>query len=54
MQMDDHEIEMAAQTAVDVVSDYLIVLPPEALDELKLRILRKLQDRFKLPRKEGQ
>lgn len=50
--MNDHEIEIAAQVAVDVVSDYLNArgpgrLPPEVLDELKGRILRKFQDRFK-------
>jgi len=45
--MNDHEIEIAAQVAVDVVSDYLgALLLPIALDELKGRILRKFQGRF--------
>lgn len=44
--MNDHEIEIAAQDAVDVVSDFIPAILPIALDELKGRILRKFQARF--------
>ena len=44
--MTEHEHEIAAQVAVDVISGYLDVLPPEALDDLKRLILTKLHERF--------
>ena len=45
--MTEHELEKAAQIAVDVISDYYAyAFPPEVLDELKSRIFTRLVNKY--------